>query len=164
MKRYAKLLAVSAAILTLLTGCSNGSTSSAESSAVEVKSPKAADITAKITEAIEFPGMAEVTADRLSNYYDIAAEDIEEFSLYICGSGAYPDEVAVFKMNSDDKANDVKALMDTRKEKLTATFTDYTPEEMYKLEDAIIEVKGSYAIFVACKDNSTASSLIDECF
>lgn len=165
MKKITKLMAVAACLMMITTGCSNNSSSSQiESSVAEEKSPLSADITKKVMEEIEFPSMAEVSSDRLATYYDISADDIEEFSLYICGSGAYPDEIAVFKMKDTEKAEAVKALSESRKEKLVTTFTDYTPEEMYKLDDAVITVKGNYAIFVVCADNTKAKEIIDGCF
>ena len=56
----------------------------------------AAEITAKIKQDVKFPGMAEIGADRMAGYYDVAADKIDSYSAYICGSGAYPDEIAVF--------------------------------------------------------------------
>ena len=38
-------------------------------------------------------------------YYDVAADKIDSYSAYICGSGAYPDEIAVFQMKSADDVN-----------------------------------------------------------
>ena len=71
----------------------------------------AAEITAKIQEDVKFPGMAEISADRMAGYYDVAADKIDSYSAYICGSGAYPDEIAVFKMKSADDVNAVKSVL-----------------------------------------------------
>ena len=74
----------------------------------------AAEITAKIQEDVKFPGMAEIGADRMAGYYDVAADKIDSYSAYICGSGAYPDEIAVFKMKSADAVNAVKSVLEKR--------------------------------------------------
>ena len=50
----------------------------------------AAAITAKIQEDVKFPGMAEIGADRMAGYYDVAADKIDNYSAYICGSALIP--------------------------------------------------------------------------
>ncbi|MFR1582321.1 MAG: hypothetical protein ACLST1_09900 [[Eubacterium] siraeum] len=40
----------------------------------------AAEITAKIQEDVKFPGMAEIGADRMAGYYDVAADKIDSYS------------------------------------------------------------------------------------
>lgn len=116
----------------------------------------AAAITAKIQEDVKFPGMAEIGADRMAGYYDVAADKIDNYSAYICGSGAYPDEIAVFKMKSADDVNAVKSVLEKRVESLSTTFKDYTPDEMYKIDGNNVVTSGNYVALIICADNAKA--------
>lgn len=116
----------------------------------------AAEITAKIKEDVKFPGMAEIGADRMAGYYDVAADKIDSYSAYICGSGAYPDEIAVFKMKSADDVNAVKSVLEKRVESQSATFKDYTPDEMYKIDGNNVVTSGNYVALIICADNAKA--------
>lgn len=116
----------------------------------------AAEITAKIQEDVKFPGMAEIGADRMAGYYDVAAGKIDSYSAYICGSGAYPDEIAVFKMKSADDVNAVKSVLEKRVESQSATFKDYTPDEMYKIDGNNVVTSGNYVALIICADNAKA--------
>ena len=115
-----------------------------------------AEITAKIQEDVKFPGMAEIGADRMAGYYDVAADKIDSYSAYICGSGAYPDEIAVFKMKSADDVNAVKSVLEKRVESQSATFKDYTPDEMYKIDGNNVVTSGNYVALIICADNAKA--------
>ena len=101
----------------------------------------AAEITAKIQEDVKFPGMAEIGADRMA---------------YICGSGAYPDEIAVFKMKSADDVNAVKSVLEKRVESQSTAFKDYTPDEMYKIDGNNVVTSGNYVALIICADNAKA--------
>lgn len=116
----------------------------------------AAEITAKIKEDVKFPGMAEIGEDRMAGYYDVAADKIDSYSAYICGSGAYPDEIAVFKMKSADDVNAVKSVLEKRVESQSATFKDYTPDEMYKIDGNNVVTSGNYVALIICADNAKA--------
>ena len=116
----------------------------------------AAEITAKIQEDVKFPGMAEIGADRMAGYYDVAADKIDSYSAYICGSGAYPDEIAVFKMKSADDVNAVKSVLEKRVESQSATFKDYTPDEMYKIDGNNVVTSGNYVALIICANNAKA--------
>ena len=81
-------------------------------------------------------------------------------SYYICASGAYPDEIAVFEFNSAEAAEKgIEAVKTRLKERITE-FEDYTPDEMYKLEGAITEAKGNYVYYLVCSDNSKAQDIV----
>ena len=116
----------------------------------------AAEITAKIQEDVKVPGMAEIGADRMAGYYDVATDKIDSYSAYICGSGAYPDEIAVFKMKSADDVNAVKSVLEKRVESQSTAFKDYTPDEMYKIDGNNVVTSGNYVALIICADNAKA--------
>lgn len=132
------------------------SESVSEASDSDTATGTAAEITSKIQEDVKFPGMAEIGADRMAGYYDVAADKIDSYSAYICGSGAYPDEIAVFKMKSADDVNAVKSVLEKRVESQSATFKDYTPDEMYKIDGNNVVTTGNYVALIICADNAKA--------
>ena len=168
MKKFTRIIAaiILPAMLISLTACGGETTSSATSEVNSVQTNQnasaPADITSKIMTDIKFPSMAQIKEERLASYYDIDSAKIDAYSAYICGSGAYPDEIAVFKMKSADDVNAVKTVLEARVEKQTTTFKDYTPAEMYKIDGKNIIVNGNYIALIICSDNAGATSTFNE--
>lgn len=121
----------------------------------------AADITAAVMAEIEIPSAMEKTIDKIGAYYDIDTSTVAEMSVFICGSGAYPDELAVFKFNDEQSAKTGAELVQKRLDSQIALYTDYTPAEMYKLNEAVLMLKDNWVIFAACSDNERAKEIIE---
>ena len=119
----------------------------------------ASDITDKILAEIEFPSKSEIKEDRRDGFYEVEKDKIESYSAYICGSGAYPDELAVFCMKSSDDTAAVKEMLEKRVEKQTASFKDDTPDEMYKIDGNNVVVSGNYVALIICSDNAKATQI-----
>ncbi len=181
MKKYVIIAAaVTALSAMLLTSCSDeqptvpvnatAETTSAEASdnsenadtpAAPVSDVSAADITAAVTAEIEIPSAVEKNADNIGAFYDVDVSAIEDMSVLICGSGAYPDELAVFKFTDAEAAKTGAEAVQKRLDSQTATYADYTPDEMYKLEDAFVIIKDNWVAMAACSDNSRAKEIIE---
>jgi hypothetical protein len=168
MKKTIIALSLSLACI-MAAGCSNSSTassgsssesSSSENTASETTNKTAAEKTAQLLEEVEFPSMVEVTSDKLSTYYKIEEDSVTEFSAYVCGSGAMPDEFGIFVAVDEDAAAEIKSALDTRIEKQTETYTDYTPDEMYKFDDCFVSVSGNTVVYAVCADNSAAKDIL----
>ena len=159
---------ICAAVAVCVCGCSSGTASdSTASSTTESSSDtgsvssaaSASDITDKILAEIEFPSKSEIKEDRRDDFYEVDINKIESYSAYICGSGAYPDELAVFCMKSSDDTAAVKEMLEKRVEKQTASFKDYTPDEMYKIDGNNVVVSGNYVALIICSDNAKATEI-----
>lgn len=159
---------ICAAVAVCVCGCSSGTaTDSTASSKAESSSDtgsvsasvSAADITDKILAEIEFPSKAKIEEDRREGFYEVEEDKIESYSAYICGSGAYPDELAVFCMKSSDDTAAVKEMLEKRVEKQTVSFKDYTPDEMYKIDGNNVVVSGNYVALIICSDNAKATEI-----
>lgn len=183
MKKSIILAAAFSLSLLLLTSCSDNQTSvpvdatvetSAESSgsddqgepvvlpdAVPVEDVSAADITAAVTAEIEIPSAVEKTADNIGAFYDVDVSAVTDMSVLVCGSGAYPDELAVFKFTDEDAAKSGMEAVQKRLDSQTELYADYTPDEMYKLEDAFIFTKDNWVAMAVCSDNSRAKEIIE---
>lgn len=141
-------------------------TTSAEASendapAAPASDVSAADITAAVTAEIEIPSAVEKNSDNIGAFYDVDVSAVTDMSVLICGSGAYPDELAVFKFTDTDAAKAGAEAVQKRLDSQTATYADYTPDEMYKLEDAFVITKDNWVAMAACSDNSRAKEIIE---
>lgn len=159
---------ICAAVAVCVCGCSSGTaTDSSASSTTESSSEtdsvstaaSASDITDKILSEIEFPSNVEIKEERRADYYEADADKIESYSAYICGSGAYPDELAVFCMKSSADTAAVKEMLEKRVEKQSAAFKDYAPDEMYKIDGNNVVVSGNYVALIICSDNAKATEI-----
>lgn len=137
------------------------SDNSADTPAAPVSDVSAADITAAVTAEIEIPSAVEKTADNIGAFYDVDVSAVEDMSVLICGSGAYPDELAVFKFTDAEAAKAGAEAVQKRLDSQTETYADYTPDEMYKLEDAFVIIKDNWVAMAACSDNSRAKEIIE---
>ncbi len=161
MKKTAFILA-----LCLICGgvcaCSGNSGSSSDSGSVSDEAEKTlSERTEALLEEVEFPQMVEVTSDNLSTFYKIEDGKVTEFSAYVCGSGAMPDEFGIFVAASEEDADDIKTALDERIEKQRETYADYTPDEMYKFDDCFVTKSGSTVYYAVCDDNEKAAELLE---
>lgn len=159
MKKIAVILSAVLACV-MLAGCSGNASSTPDSSSVAENTKTPSERTAALLEAVEHPEMVEVTSDRLMMYYKTDESSVKEFSAYICGSGAMPDEFGVFVCVDDAAAGALKEALEARIEKIRGTFADYTPDEMYKFDDCFVSAKGSTVIYAVCANNDSAKEIL----
>jgi hypothetical protein len=106
----------------------------------EVNTPKETypepDLTILAEEIIElgvYPEMLIISETRLAKFYDIDAEQLESFAVYLCAEAIRSDEIVLLR------AKDVKDVEKIRKKieaRLTAqkkSFDDYLPKEGEKI-------------------------------
>ncbi len=154
--------AISIAMLsvTLLTGC-GGDSVPADGTIAAESAVTAGDISSAIMAEIEIPSAIEKTAENLGAFYDVDTATVAEMSVFICGSGAYPDELAVFRFNDEASAKAGLDAVQSRLDSQISIYTDYTPDEMYKLNEAVLIEKGNWVIFAACSDNARAREIAE---
>lgn len=150
-----------------LTACDNtssdpnstsGDTGNSQSSTVDTV--KASEKAAKLLDTLTFPEMIEAKSDFLDVNFGINAEDLADYSVYICPSGAMPDEFGIFTATSAEKAADIKTKVEDRIKRQTETYTTYTPDEVYKLEGSICELNGNTVIYAICSDGAKAKEIL----
>ncbi len=158
----ANILAISMLSVTMFTGCSSeGEAVEANATVSTVAEATASGITTAIMAEIEIPSAMEKNAENIGAYYDIDTATVSEMSVFICGSGAYPDEIAVFRFNDEAAAKAGAEAVQNRLNNQTAIYKDYTPAEMYKLDEAVVITKGNWVAFAACADNARAKEIIE---
>lgn len=155
---------ITAALVCSMCGCGNGGGSSQNSSQTSSSASQSAlslsERTKKLLDEVKFPSMVEVNQEKLELYFDVSDGDVTEYSAYICGSGAMPDEFGVFTAKDADTAAKLKASIEKRIESLRKTYADYTPKEMYKLDDSFVNVNGNTVSYAVCADNAKAKDIL----
>lgn len=156
------LTVITAALVCGMCGCGNndGSQSSSQTSTSSQAALSVSEKTSKLMAEVSFPSMVEVNKDKLGLYFDVSDGDVTEYSAYICGSGAMPDEFGIFVTKDADTAAKLKASVEKRIESLRKTYADYTPKEMYKLDDSFISVNGNTVSYAVCADNAKAKEIL----
>lgn len=137
-----------------------GSAAESETEAAKA-SVSCADIANAVISSVELPSMAEVGADRIAMYLDLAIPEGCDFSMYICGSGGFADEVFVINA-SDMNIDDVKAAAEKRIESRIKDFEGYNPDEVDKLNEYITKERDGYFMYAVTCDNSVCESIFDE--
>ena len=121
----------------------------------------AAEITAAVLAEVPINSSFEKKAESLPDYFDgLDTAKLTDSSYYICASGAYPDELAVFRFSSADDAAAAVSAVNDRLEYQKKTYKDYTPEEYYKLEGAVVEQSGDWIYYIVTSDNEKAKGII----
>lgn len=94
----------------------------------------------------------------LSYMYELA--DGVSASVY-ASSGATADEVAVFEAPDEDTAQQQLEIAKTHIDERTAAYASYMPDEVTKLNSAIVVREGRYVIVCVCSDYDAAQAVID---
>ncbi len=123
------------------------------------------EITAAVLAEIQINSAVEKGIDDLGYYFtELDTESLISASYYMCASGAYPDEIAVLKFDTPELAEQGKVAVEKRMQSQITTYESYSPDEMYKLDNAVIEVNGSYIYYLVTSDNVKAEELVSGFF
>ena len=127
--------------------------------------PKDVDIDAlaqQIVEGVSFDdALAEIDDSMISMLYNI--EGYTDAVLYK-GSGATAEEVAIFQMGSSDDAKTALEQAQAHIQSQIDSYESYIPEEVSRLEDAVVRQDGSYVSVVVSADAAAAEKMLDEAF
>lgn len=103
---------------------------------------------------------SEVDLDTAKMFLNLDGIDIAESYIYE-SSGATAEEIVVLKCADAANASKAKDVFSQRIEEQIENFTDYVPEEVPKLKDAVVAVNGEYAVLSVSKDASKAKEIIE---
>lgn len=153
MKKTSILLSMILLLTVTLVGCGGG----------EAKETPAADTVAQaVLDNVAFrDSLVKAEGDVAENYYKLD-DTIAEHAIYISGSGATAEEIAVLKVSDAKNIDGAKAVLDKRIEEQKRRFESYVPGEMVKLEDPVIVTQGDIAILVLSDDNAAAETAIKD--
>ena len=94
---------------------------------------------------------------------NLADGEINEAYIYE-SSGATAEEIVVLVCKDSDSAAKAKSAFEQRVSEQKENFTDYVPEEVPKLNDAVIITSREYAILSVSGDSSKAKDIIEGAF
>ena len=80
----------------------------------------------------------------------------------VTSSGGTAEEIAAFEAADEDTAKAVETLLNARIETQKASFKNYVPEELKRLDNAFVVRKGNYVYFSVSADPDKAKSIIEE--
>lgn len=128
--------------------------------------------TQEATEEINYAGLADELAalvkdDDVSQVdnamaaatYGIDAEKVQDCKVFL-SSGATASEIAVFAMKDEEGVNELLELINQRIEERKTSFADYAPDEVPKLENAVLLNKDNYVVFAVVADPQAAEDVI----
>lgn len=107
--------------------------------------------------------LSPVTAEVAEGLYQIDAADIEDVQLYI-STLATAEEIGLFKASSADAANRIQDAIQTRIQAQIEAYSDYGPEEVPKLEKAIVKSRDLYVVYVTADNNESVESVLSKYF
>lgn len=153
MKRILSFLMTTVLAIGICTSCGSSET---------IANPTPQEIVDALLKEVSFEEqLVQLSEEEID--FKVTMEDGVEGLMYISG-GSTAEEIAVFK--APDK-NSAKRMLNGTKEYLDAqksSFADYLPEEVKRIEDAVLVQKGNYVVLCVCAQTDTAKSVIDEAF
>lgn len=165
MKRFVKKIVCGAflalAVMGAVTGCGSKNDNEAEAQ-VEIDVQKAADDILSNGSFKDKLAVVDKTI-ALTRLYSLDETQVKSSAFYT-NSNATAEEIAVIETNSQDYVDTVKSAFETRIASQKAACKDYLPDEMPKLESAVIYSNGNYVILCVSEDNAAAKELIKDLF
>lgn len=120
-----------------------------------------ADAAKTILDSVTFRDtLMEANGDIARDRY-VLDDKVSEIAVYMSGSGATAEEIAVIK-STDVKT--AKTAVEKRVDDLKFNFENYVPAEMTKLGDPVIVTRGDVVFLVICDDPAQAKKVIDGLF
>ena len=97
----------------------------------------------------------------LNNYYYIDPTTLESYAIYMSDyATGNADEIAMFQVKEENPVAAIKALINDRIADLKVRYEDYKPEEMDKINNAVIMEDGRYLFVVISPDAETAKTVL----
>ncbi len=135
----------------------------ANSGSTEKTYKPAADIAAAVLAEMPINSAKDKDREKLEDYFDgLDINTIVDSQFYICASGSSPDELGIFRFDSEASAKAaVTSIMDRLIER-KKTCEDYPimKEEMYKFDDAAVVQEGVWVYYIVTSNNAKAEEII----
>ena len=151
MKRFVCLLLAVVMVLSM-TACGKDKKQ-------ETKEYDGAALLQAMLEQVKFDDTMSGVGEFASLYFPDLPESAE-IEMYT-GSGYYADELVLISVSKTSDLEAVKASVEVHIQQLTAQFKNYIPEEVEKIEHAIIWQGGSHTIVCISNDYAAAQRILD---
>ena len=159
------LIALVLAMLLVCTACGGNPSEQPETVTVQeaaVDMPQSAQAWVSLLhEKLPFDDQMSET-DRAAAIYGILDEDgYTGDAAMLISTMATPEEIAVFQADTVYSAQALCELAQARLAQQKASYASYAPQEVPKLESAVVKVCGEYVIVCVCADNTLAEQIIE---
>jgi len=175
IKMLAALSVLTLTASTVLYGCGGSgdtkkastNTSSAVASSAKSSQAAAVDVTKvadRLLNEIKYDDkLAEAEKESLDVIYPGLPKDkIKAMKIYVSSSGGTSEEIAAFEANDEETAKEIETKLNERVETQKTSFKNYVPEELKRLENALVIRKGNYVYLSVSGDPDKAKSIIEE--
>jgi hypothetical protein len=96
--------------------------------------------------------------------YSVDFDSIGEAAIYVSGTLATTNELIIIRLADEKYSQEVKDALNKRVEEQKASYRDYNPSELYRLDKALTLHKGRYLLFSISNDNDTVKELFFDAF
>ena len=83
-----------------------------------------------------------------------------EIRMYNCESGSHPDELIMMKAAKEEDVSALENAAKTHLSELTAQLKDYNPQEVPRVENAVVYTNGLYVFVCVTDDAETAKAIL----
>lgn len=175
IKMLAALSIVTLTASAVLYGCggsgdtkkTSSAASTAQASSAKSSQSAAVDVTKvadRLLNEIKYDDkLAEPEAETIDILYPgLPQNKIKAMKIYVSSSGGTAEEIAAFEANDEEAAKEIETKLNERVETQKASFKNYVPEELKRLENAFVIRKGNYVYLSVSGDPDKAKSIIEE--
>ena len=167
-----RLLTLAAALMALmmvlsLSACGETAEETGEESTVETTAPAApVDLAALREQLLTDCGISDfvnVETDALTNLYGIDAAGVASSASFSASSGAaFPQEIVMVQAVDEAAAGTMLNTLKGLVSQWIEADRDYAPEEVPKLEKAVLRQSGAWVVLVVANDPDAAAKLVGE--
>jgi hypothetical protein len=154
MKRtqFLSALAVCAAALMVLCACGRS------------QAPDPAELAEALISGVSFAEtLTPLETENAQRLYRINSEDVLQVVAYI-GTGATVDEFSIWESADRAAAERIQESLQTRIDEQKEGYSDYMPEEVPKLDHAVLIRQGNWDVLCVSGDAETAKEIIGKGF
>ena len=120
---------------------------------------EAADVETVLAAEVFSEELEAVDAELVYGLYGLSADQVAECTAYL-STGASAEEIVLFTMADEAGVKAVEDACAWRIEDQTFGYKSYKPAEVPKLENAIVEVRGTTVLFVVANDWEKAEQIV----
>ena len=105
--------------------------------------------------------LEELPAKKASSFYGVAGESLQTAYLYHA-MGVSKEQIAVFRAVDETAAKEIVPQLQLLLDGWIEADRDYAPEEVPKLEKAVLRQSGEWVVLVVANDPTTAARTVGE--
>lgn len=104
--------------------------------------------------------LAEIDTETVIKRYGFNSEIIKNIKAYI-GTGATSEEILIIELSDKNGIEEIEKNIEMKIEERKNDFQNYLPQEIFKLENYVLENKGNYIILCISNNYDKAKEVIN---